>query len=87
MQLVEITWVDAEEYGEVGWNCLKEIKRYAKKSCPVMKTVGYVLYESKTHISVVSSIGSEECSTVHKIPQEFIVSVREIDTEQAEDIS
>jgi hypothetical protein len=41
-RLVEVIWVDAEEYGEVGWNDLKAMKKYAKKPCPRMRSVGYV---------------------------------------------
>ena len=75
-KLVEVIWVDAEEHGEVGWNDLKAMKRHAKKPCPEMHTVGYVLHECDTHISLVSTVGPEECSTVEKIPIEFIKNIK-----------
>ena len=75
-KIVEVTWVDAEEHGDVGWNDLKAMKRYAKKPCPVMKSVGYVLHQSKKHIALISTIGSEECSTVEKIPIEFVNNIK-----------
>jgi hypothetical protein len=76
--LVEIIWVDAEEHGEVGWNDLKEMLKYAKKVCPQMKSVGYVLYKGDKHIALADTVGPEECSTVQKIPTEFIRSIREL---------
>ena len=77
-RLVEVTWVDAEEYGEVGWNDLKAMKRYAKKPCPVMRSVGYVLHQDDQHISLASTIGDKECSTVEKVPCHFIISITDL---------
>ena len=77
-KLVEVIWVDAEEYGEIGWNDLKSMKRYAKKPCPEMRSVGYVLYNNKSHISLASTVGSEQCSSIEKIPTEFIISITEL---------
>ncbi len=77
-RLVEVIWIDAEEFGEVGWNDLKAVKRYAKKPCPVMHTVGYVLHQSDEHISLASTLGEKECSTLEKIPCQFIQSITEM---------
>jgi len=76
--LVEVVWMDAEEYGEVGWNDLKAMKRYAKKPCPEMRSVGYVLYHDKNHISLASTVGPDQCSTIEKIPSNFIKSITEL---------
>ena len=75
MNLVEITWLDAEEYGDIGWNSLKDMKAYSKKPCPKMRTVGYILFKDETHIAVVSTIGKKDCSSVNKIPCEFIIKI------------
>jgi hypothetical protein len=72
---VEIEWLDAEENGDVGWNDLKEQLAYAKKPCPVMRTVGYLVFEGTEHISVLSTIGPKECSSLEKIPTAFIKSI------------
>lgn len=77
-KLVEVIWLDAEEHGDIGWNDLKSMKLYAKKPCPLMCTVGYVLYEDEHHISVVSTYGSDECSRVEKIPTEFVKEIKVI---------
>ncbi len=79
--LVEVIWEDAEEYGEIGWNDLKAMKRYAKKPCPVMHSVGYVLHNDKNHITLASTIGSKECSTTEKIPTSFIKSITKLSPE------
>ena len=73
--LVEIVWEDAEEHGEVGWNNLKDQLKYAKKPCPTMHSVGYVVYRGDSHISLLSSIGDGIAGTVEKIPTAFIKSV------------
>ena len=79
--MVEVLWIDAEEHGEVGWNDLKEQLKYAKKPCPVMRSVGYVLHNDKNHITLASTIGSKECSTTEKIPTSFIKSITKLSPE------
>ena len=74
-ELAEVIWIDAEEHGDTGWNSLREQLAYAKKSCPSMRTVGYIVYEGPEHIALLSTIGDKECSTVEKIPRAFIKSI------------
>ena len=76
--LVEVIWIDAEEYGEVGWNNIKELLSYAKKPCPNMHTVGYCVYRGEEHISLLTTIGSKECSTLEKIPLAFVKEITEL---------
>ena len=64
LQLAECVWEDAEEIGDVGWN--------DREPCPIMHTVGYLIYEGDDYISMVSTIGTDECSTIEKIPRSFI---------------
>ena len=82
-RLVEVIWVDAEEYGEIGWNDLKAMKRYVKKPCPEMRTVGYVIHQSATHISLASTVGEKECSSLEKIPCQFVKNIKELDPASA----
>ena len=74
-QLAECVWEDAEEIGDIGWNDLEELLEAAEEPCPTMHTVGYVIYEGDSHISIVSTIGPEECSRIEKIPRSFIKSL------------
>ncbi len=53
MRIVKVTWVDAEEYGEVGWNSIKSMQSYAKNhallwlrwgmSCMKAMTISHLL--------------------------------------------
>ena len=70
--IVEVVWVDAEEKGDVGWNDLKAQLRYAKSPPPVMHSVGYLVHQCESHVSLLSTIGQDECSTLEKIPAGFI---------------
>jgi len=73
--IIEVVWCDAEEHGDIGWNDLKEQLKYAKKPCPIMKTVGYEVYRDDNHISLLHSIGKDECSSIEKIPISFIKDI------------
>jgi len=84
-KVVEVVWFDAEEKGEIGWNDKKEMIRYAKKPCPKMKTVGYLIYEGPNHYSVLSSIGPDECSTMEKIPKSFVLELNELIKKESPD--
>jgi hypothetical protein len=78
LPLVEVIWVDAEEHGDVGWNCLEEMTETAKSEPKEMRTVGYVLFKGDNHISLISTVGAEECSSLNKIPTEFVREIREL---------
>jgi len=72
---VEVVWVDAVERGEVGWNDLKEQLKFAKKPSPVVRNIGYEVYRCDDHISLLHSLGDDECSSVEKIPTSFIKDI------------
>tara|TARA_R100000458_G_C8275949_1_gene251123 strand:- start:76 stop:381 length:306 start_codon:yes stop_codon:yes gene_type:complete len=73
--IVEVTWVDAEEHGEIGWNSTTDLLKYAGKACPHMTTVGYLVHNGKDHIALLSTYSVDLCSTVEKIPRGMIVSI------------
>ena len=70
--MVEVVWIDAEEHGEIGWNNLKAQLKYAKKPCPLMRSVGFEVWRDDNHIALISSVGDKECSSVEKIPMGFV---------------
>jgi len=76
-ELVRVIWMDAEEEGDTGWNDFKTIKNYAKKPCPEMHSVGYVVFKNEHHISLVSSISKDNkhSSTCEKIPIAFVKEI------------
>ena len=77
-EIVEVVWVDAEELGDTGWNNLKSQLRDAKKPCPVMKSVGYLVYQSEKQVSILSTMGKDLASTLEKIPTGFIVEINKL---------
>jgi len=77
-EIVEVIWVDAEEIGETGWNNLKSQIRDAKKPCPKMKSVGYLVYQNDKHISLLSTVGKDLASTLEKIPSGFIIEINKL---------
>ena len=83
-ELVEVVWVDAEEIGETGWNNLKSQLKDAKKPCPTMNSVGYVVHQNKNHISLLSTMGKDLASTLEKIPTGFIVEINKLVREKKE---
>ena len=80
-ELVEVVWVDAEELGETGWNNLKSQLRDAKKPCPQMKSIGYLVFQNDKHISLLSTMGKDLASTLEKIPMSFVVEINKLTKE------
>tara|TARA_R100000152_G_C6706657_1_gene135089 strand:+ start:258 stop:497 length:240 start_codon:yes stop_codon:yes gene_type:complete len=78
MKIIKAIWVDAETVGDCNWQDFGEIKEMAKRNPPIMQTVGFVLYESESHISVVDSIGEEDCGHLTKIPKSMIKEMVEL---------
>jgi hypothetical protein len=74
-EMVEVRWKDAEEHGEIGWNTLKDQLQYAKKPCPIMRSIGYCVHRNEDHISLLSSIGEKESSSIEKIPIAFVLEI------------
>jgi hypothetical protein len=46
-----------------------------------MKSVGYCVYRDKEHISLLSTIGDKDSSTLEKIPMGFVVQVKTLQPE------
>jgi hypothetical protein len=76
--ILEVTWIDAEEYGETGWNSTKDMLREAKKACPIMRSVGYCIYRGKDHLTILSTYNPTVCSTIEKIPMSFVLNINEL---------
>jgi hypothetical protein len=82
LKIAKVTWIDAEEIGDVGWNSLTEAKKKAKTPCPTMISVGHVLYEGKDHISLISTLGEKECSSLEKLPLSFVVKIERLEVKK-----
>ena len=75
ISLVKVTWVDAETIGDTGWSDLEEMRLAAVQEPPIMHTVGFILYDSPTHVAVTDSIGLKDCGHMTKIPKAMIKSM------------
>jgi hypothetical protein len=75
-RIVEVEWVDAEESGSVGWNDIEEMVAYSTIPCPIVKSVGYVIFEDEAQISLIRSWHSGGLSSVEKIPKGWVRSIR-----------
>lgn len=75
--LVRVRWIDASSHGGPGWVDLEDAQEFAQQPCPIMETVGHVLYEvndpREGYIVLTDTLGDSECASVHKIPYVMIV--------------
>jgi hypothetical protein len=78
MKIVKVIWVDAETVGDCNWQDFNEIKLIAKNDPPLMQSVGFVLHDCESHISIVDSVGEEDCGHLTKIPKKMIKEVVEL---------
>ena len=47
-----------------------------------MKSVGYVVYKDSDHVSLLTTIGPDECSSIEKIPMSFVERYTELTPER-----
>ena len=73
--IVRVTWVDAETIGDSSWQDLDETLEASEAEPPIMTTVGFVMGEYATHISLTDSIGTKECGHLTKIPRVMIKQI------------
>ena len=85
--IVEVVWIDAIEIGDIGWNELEEILEEARKPCPTMRSVGYCIHHCDTHISLISTVSTDECSRLDKIPVQFVQSIEYMTGEAPKNLS
>jgi len=71
--VVEVVWYDAEEVGGIGWNDLAETLAEVKKPCPIMQSLGFLAYSDDHQVSILSTVGPDECSRLDKIPRSFVI--------------
>jgi hypothetical protein len=74
--IVEVIWIDAIEEGDLGWNDPSDAVNAAASECPIVHSVGYVIFESDTHISLIRAWHSDGYSSVEKIPKGFVKAIR-----------
>jgi len=80
-KLAQVSWTDAETYGDTSWMKLEEAIEQANTAPPTMRSVGWVLYKDATYIALTSDLGPEECGHITKIPIAMITTMKWIDDE------
>jgi hypothetical protein len=78
MFIVQITWQDAETYGDSGWLSLEDAHEAAAKAPPMMQSVGIVLHNDDNYIAITDSMGPNETGHVTKIPKSMIATMTEL---------
>jgi hypothetical protein len=73
--IVKICWEDAITSAEAGWTTVADAMEVATTPLPQMLTVGYVLHDNESWISVTDSVGNDEFGQVTKIPKQLIISI------------
>ena len=76
LTIIEVVWVDAQEFGEIGWNDLNDILTESQKPCPIMHSVGYLVRSDKDVISLLRTLGEDVSSTLEKIPRAWVKAER-----------
>lgn len=74
MKLVLVEWLDAVT-DDAGW---KKIEDVAKTRPPVCKSVGWILKDTKTHITIAATIHGADCDGDVTIPRGMIRKVTEL---------
>lgn len=73
--VVHIVWKDAESEDN-GWMLLKRAKKYVREPLPTIDSVGFLLGETKDHVTLVHTIDQKNgmVTPAIKIPKAWVVS-------------
>ncbi len=80
--IVQVLWTDAVTSNESGWTTKEEGESIAREEIPVMSTVGYVIFQGETWISLTDSVGDQEYGQITKIPKAMIIEMKELRYEE-----
>lgn len=69
-KVVRVHWRDAATF--VGWHNLEEISNIARERSPLMKTLGWLIFQSDEFILVAQSVGEKSAADICKIPSSYI---------------
>ncbi len=79
-RFVVIYWGDAFCHGDASWTSAEDLYDHVQMDPSVIMTVGVLVYESSTQVSVMSTIIEDGSAggQVHVIPKGWIISRREL---------
>ena len=78
-KIVYIQWYDAITTGDAGWTPADDIEDLIHLEPPVMHTVGIVLNDSPSYITLTDTVGPDETASVHTIPKCMVKRLQYID--------
>ena len=76
---VLVIWRDHEDHTSAEWQTYEDANAQVRGRLAVVRSVGWVYHENREALSLVSSLGPEECSGVLRILKSAIV--RRLDLE------
>ena len=69
-EVVRVHWRDAANYP--GWKSLADIEDIASDRCPLIQTIGWLIYRNDEFLLVAQSVGEKSASEILKIPSRYI---------------
>ena len=78
--LVLLHWLYHESIGGPGWETIQEQKEWAEEPVPVVKTVGWIIYETDQYLVIIDTVMSDHSlvGTAHKIIKSNIILRKEL---------
>ncbi len=75
-KMVLLTWTDTES--KAGWHERIELEDYVVKPCLIMKSVGWLIYNSYIHVVLAMTCGEDHSGELLKIPWSVISDLRTV---------
>jgi len=81
-KMVVLTWTDTES--KAGWHERIELEDYVTKPCLIMKSVGWLIYNSFNHVVLAMTCGEDHSGELLKIPWAVISDLRTVPDDNGE---
>lgn len=75
-KMVITTWQDTEH--KMGWHDKLELIDYVAQECVIMKSVGWLIYNSYVHVVIAMTCSDEDTGELLKIPWAMISDMRTV---------
>ena len=86
MDLVKITWLDAEDYSEGTWASKDEIAAFTDKHC-VVESVGWIVKRTRHYITIAGDFtpDPDTAGRIIKIPKKMIQRIEALQLTQKDE--
>lgn len=82
MKIIHVQWQDAASLG--GWRSKKAVKTFIQSELDKVDTVGMLVHEDETKITLIQTAGVNSVIGLFEIPKGCITHMREIGFVEAE---